>query len=51
MPNSLFDLHACCASPCKAGDPLERDNAVIDGDIFHAVLSGIASGERKRPAC
>lgn len=51
MPNSLFDLHASYASLCKAGDPLERDNAVIDGETFHAVLSGIDSGERNSPAC
>ena len=51
MPNSLFDLHASYASLCEAVDPLERDNAVIDGETFHAVLSGIDSGERNSPAC
>ena len=51
MPNSLFDPDASYASLCEAGDLLERDNAVIDREIVRPVLSGIDSGERKRPSC
>ena len=39
MQNSLFDLQNRYASLSSAGDPLERLNAVIDGEMF-----------RKRPA-
>lgn len=50
MQNSLFDLQNRYASLSEAGDPLERLNAVIDGEIFRPILSRIDPAERKSAA-
>lgn len=50
MQNSFFDLENRFASLSKAGDPLERLNAVIDWEIFRPILERIDVKERKSKA-
>jgi IS5 family transposase len=50
MQTSFFDLENRYASLSKAGDPLERLDAVIDWDIFRPILARIDLKERKSAA-
>ena len=50
MQNSLFDLENRYASLSKAGDPLERLDAIIDWEIFRSILERIDVKERKSKA-
>ena len=56
MQNSLFDLENRYASLSKTGDPLERLNAIIDWEIFRAILERMDVKVRKsnagrKPTC
>lgn len=50
MQNSLFDLENRYASLSKAGDSLERLNAVIDWEMFRPILKRIDDKQRKSSA-
>lgn len=50
MQSSFFDLKNRYASLSEAGDPLERLNAAIDGEIFRPTLECIDNKERKSAA-
>ena len=50
MQNSLFDLENRYARLSKAGDPLERLDAVIDWEIFRPILQRIDAKHRKSAA-
>lgn len=50
MQTSFFDLDNRYAQLSKSGDPLERLNAVIDWELFRAVLNRVDDKKRKSAA-